>query len=190
MNTKFLRLLPAVLLLGLVACKTEVAVEERGAAVAAQATEGASNDKVELTPEENNAIAVRMFEGAWNEGDFSVIDELIKADAIDHSPLGSETGSEGFKNIIGMFRGALPGLEMSIQDEIYSGDRVVHSWKIQGEHTGTPLFGVEADGKEITLTGITIVRIEDGKIAERWTQLDQLGLMQQLGLIPPAGGPA
>ncbi|MEO1619448.1 MAG: ester cyclase, partial [Cyanobacteria bacterium J06632_3] len=65
-----------------------------------------------------------------------------------------------------------------------------HSWKIQGEHTGTPLFGVEADGKEITLTGITIVRIEDGKIAERWTQLDQLGLMQQLGLIPPAGGPA
>ena len=184
-----LKTLPGLMLLGLIACTNEAAVENKGTAVAA-ATENVAAADGELTPAENNAVAVRMFEGAWNEGNFAVIDELIKADAVDHSPLGSETGSEGFKNIIGMFRGAMPELEMSIQDEIYSGDRVVHSWKILGEHSGTPLFGVPADGKEITLTGITIVRLEDGKIAERWTQLDQLGLMQQLGLIPPAGGPA
>ncbi|MGC1308558.1 MAG: ester cyclase [Phormidesmis sp.] len=187
MTMKFLKSLPALMLLGLVACTSEVAVEKQNATGAAQASEVADASGGELTPAENNQIAVRMFEGAWNKGDFTVIDELIKADAIDHSPLGSETGSEGFKNIIGMFRGAMPELKMSIQDEIYAGDRVVHSWKIQGDHTGTPLFGVSADGKEITLTGITIVRLEDGKIAERWTQLDQLGLMTQLGIIPPMG---
>jgi steroid delta-isomerase-like uncharacterized protein len=192
MNTKLFKSLPALLLLGLVACTNKVAVDPSVASANAAETTETTNttaNTAELTPAENNAIAVRMFEGAWNEGDFSVIDELIKADAVDHSPLGSETGSEGFKNIIGMFRGGMPDLKMSIQDEIYSGDRVVHSWKIQGKHTGTPLLGVPAGGKDITLTGITIVRLEDGKIAERWTQLDQLGLLQQLGVIPPAGGP-
>jgi steroid delta-isomerase-like uncharacterized protein len=192
MNTKLLKSFPVLMLLGLMAsCTPKVAVEQTGTAIAAESREvaSASASASGLTPSENNDIAVRMFEGAWNEGDFTVIDELIKPDAIDHSPLGSETGSEGFKSIIGMFRGSLPNLKMSIQDEIYSSDRVVHSWKIQGKHTGTPLFGVPADGKEITLTGITIVRLEDGKIAERWTQLDQLGLLQQLGVIPPTGGP-
>jgi predicted ester cyclase len=89
-----------------------------------------------------------------------------------------------------MFRGAMPDLKMSIEDEVYSGDRVVHSWKIQGKHTGTPLFGVPTTGKDLTLTGITIVRLENGKIVERWTQLDQLGLLQQLGVIPPANKPS
>ena len=188
MTMKLLKTLPGLMLLGLVACTNQVAVEDKGKAIAASSTEVAAADGG-LTPAENNAVAVRMFEGAWNKGDFSGIDELSKSDAVDHSPLGSETGSEGFKKIIGMFRGGMPDLKMSIQDEIYSGDRVVHSWKIEGEHSGTPLFGVPADGKDITLTGITIVRLEDGKIAERWTQLDQLGLLQQLGVIPPMGPP-
>ncbi len=198
MSMKLIKALPGLMLLSLVACAPKVAVEEPGAAIAAQSasqsgaqsTEVATASATGLTPAENNAVAVRMFEGAWNKGDFSVIDELIKADAIDHSPLGSEKGSEGFKNIIGMFRGAMPDLKMSIEDEVYSGDRVVHSWKIQGKHTGSPLFGVPPAGKDLTLTGITIVRLEDGKIAERWTQLDQLGLLQQLGVIPPANKPS
>lgn len=187
MKTKLLRTLPSLILLSLLACTQEAAVKDSGTAAVASSEVAAADG--ELTPSENNDVAVQVFEGAWNEGDFAVIDELIEPDAVDHSPLGSETGSEGFKNIIGMFRGAMPDLEMSIQDEIYAGDRVVHSWEIQGDHTGTPLFGVPADGDELTLTGITIVRLEDGKIAERWTQLDQFGLLQQLGVIPPAGGP-
>jgi steroid delta-isomerase-like uncharacterized protein len=195
MSIRLIKALPGLMLLSLVACAPKVAVQEPGAAVAAQAdatqaTAAATASETGLTPAENNDIAVQMFEGAWNKGDFTVIDKLIKADAIDHSPLGSEKGSEGFKAIIGMFRGAMPDLKMSIEDEIYSGDRVVHSWKIQGKHTGAPLFGVPPSDKDLTLTGITIVRIEDGKIAERWTQLDQLGLLQQLGVIPPANKPS
>ncbi len=190
MKAKILKSIPALLLFGLVSCASEAAIDTNKPIAETTKSEvaTASNSAVNaLSPVENNQIAVQMFEGAWNEGDFSVIDKFIKADAVDHSPLGSEEGSDGFKKIIGMFRSAMPELKMTIQDEIYARDRVVHSWKIQGKHTGTPLFGVPASGKEITLTGITIVRIEGGQIAERWTQLDQLGLMIQLGLVPPPG---
>ena len=152
-------------------------------------------EQAELTAEEqlalataNNQIALDMFDPAWNEGDLSVVDRLIAPNALDHSPLATEEGSEGFKRIIGAFRAAMPDLHMSVEDEIYLGDRVVHRWRVEGTHTGAPLFGVAPSGNTIVLTGITIVRIEDGLIQERWTQLDQLGLQQQLGLLPRPGG--
>ncbi|MBW4481333.1 MAG: ester cyclase [Tildeniella torsiva UHER 1998/13D] len=136
----------------------------------------------------NNQVALDLFEPAWNEGDLSVVDRLIVPNALDHSPLATEEGSEGFKRIIGAFRAAMPDTRMTVEDEIYMGDRVVHRWRVEGTHTAAPLFGVEPSGKTIVLTGITIVRVEDGLIQERWTQLDQLGLMQQLGLAPSPGG--
>lgn len=153
----------------------------------AGATEAVDPAEAMALAEANNAIAVEMFEGAWNEGDLSVVDRLIAPDAIDHSPIGSEEGSEGFKNIITSFRAAMPDVVMTVEDEIYSGNRVVHRWTVEGTHTGEPLFGIPASGEPIRLTGITIVRVEDGQIQERWTQLDQLGLLQQLGIIPTPG---
>jgi steroid delta-isomerase-like uncharacterized protein len=137
--------------------------------------------------EKNNQIAVDFFDSAWNKGDFSVLDRLLAPKAIDHSPLGSEEGAEGFKGIISSFRAGMPNLVMTIADEIYSGDRVVHSWVIKGTHTGDRLMGVPATNKELTLSGMTIVRIEDDIIQERWTNLDMLGLLTQLGIVPPMG---
>lgn len=145
-----------------------------------------AEEQIELA-EANNQIAIDMFEPAWNEGDLTVVDELIAPNALDHSPLATEEGSEGFKRIIGAFRSAMPDTQMTVEDEIFAGDRVVHRWRVEGTHTDAPLFGVEPSGEKIVLTGITIVRIEDGLIQERWTQLDQLGLQQQLGLIPTPG---
>jgi steroid delta-isomerase-like uncharacterized protein len=177
----------AAIFLALAGCSTAAQLQATQPEQVAQTSTQASSTTTSsgtLTPAENNKIAERMFEGAWNQGNFAVVDELVAPTALDHSPLGTGTGSEDFKHIIGTFRSAMPDLKMTIEDEVYSGDRVVHRWKIVGKHTAAPLFGVAADGKEITLTGITIVRMQDGKIAERWTQLDQLGLMQQLGLAP------
>ncbi len=114
-------------------------------------------------------------------------DHCAQRKAIDHSPLGSEEGAEGFKGIISSFRAGMPNLAMTIADEIYSGDRVVHSWVIKGTHTGDRLMGVPATNKELTLSGMTIVRIEDDIIQERWTNLDMLGLLTQLGIVPPMG---
>ena len=148
--------------------------------------------KMKEQEEANKAAATRLFETAWNTGDFPVIDELIPADANDHASLPGkepEKGPESFKKIIGMFRGAMPDTKMTILDEFAEGDKVVHRWFIEGTHTGDPLFGVPPSGNPVRFGGITIVRIEDGMVMDRWSQVDQLAILQQLGLVPPMGPP-
>jgi steroid delta-isomerase-like uncharacterized protein len=142
-----------------------------------------------LTPEQNNAVVVRFFEAAWNEGNFPVMDELLAPSSIDHSTVTgkTETGSESFKQIVGMFRNAMPDIHLTIDDEIYAGDKVVHRWTLSGTHQ-KELFGVPPTNKRLTFTGTTTVRVADGKIAERWTNIDELGLLRQLGVVPPPPG--
>ena len=141
-----------------------------------------------MSPEENNAIAEKFFESAWNKGDWATADPLLDANVIDHSPVpGEAEGPEKFKEIVGMFRAALPDVHLTIDDEVFADDKVVHRWRIEGNHTGAPLFGIPPSGKPVFLTGITILRMANGKIAERWTHLDLLGLMQRLGMIPAGG---
>jgi len=143
------------------------------------------------SPDANNAIAVRFFEAVWNKGDFGVLDTLIAPDALDHSTAGgvpkTERGSASFRHIVGMFRQAMPDIHLAIEDEIYAADRVVHRWVLEGTDTGG-VMGMPPSGKRLRFTGTTIVRMEDGKIAERWATLDELGLLQQLGVVPPPPG--
>jgi steroid delta-isomerase-like uncharacterized protein len=140
-----------------------------------------------ITPEMNNAIAVRFFDSVWNKGDFSVLDTLIAPDALDHSTVGgqpkTEKGSASFRGIVSMFRNAMPDIKLTIEDEVYAGDRVVHRWTLTGTDTGG-VMGMPPSGKELTFSGTTIVRMEEGKIVERWANVDELGLLQQLGVAP------
>ena len=140
------------------------------------------------TPEENNAIAVKFFDSVWSKGDFSVLDTLIAPDAEDHSTVGghvkTEKGSASFRAIVSMFRNAMPDIKLTIQDEIYAGNKVVHRWTLNGTDTGG-VMGMPPSGKALSFTGITTVRMRDGKIVERWTNIDELGLLQQLGVAPP-----
>ncbi len=182
--TKFLS---SVALVTLVSCAGQTVLQEEPATSSPATTQIAQGT---FTPEQNNAICRKMYSGAWNDGKLELLDQYIAPNGLDHSPLSTETGTAGFKKIITTFRNAMPGLKMTIEDEIYNKDRVVHRWKVQGKHTGAPLFGVPASGKEITLTGVSILRMENGKIAERWTNLDQFGLLSQLGVIPPPKSPA
>jgi steroid delta-isomerase-like uncharacterized protein len=142
-----------------------------------------------LTPEQNNAICVEFFDNAWNTG--VVREDLLSTDAVDHSLVGgkskTEPGSGSFKHIVGMFRHAMPDVKLTILDEIYTADKVVHRWSLLGTDTGG-VMGMPPSGKTITLTGTTVVRMENGKIAERWANVDELGLLQQLGVVPPPPG--
>src|SRR4051794_16447915 len=112
------------------------------------------------TPEQNNELARTFFDGAWNEGNFQA--ELIAGDAIDHSTVGGhakeERGDGSFRQIVGMFRNAMPDINLNVEDEIYTGDKVVHRWTMTGTDTGG-LFGMPPSGKKLTFTGITIVRM-------------------------------
>ncbi|MDR3575262.1 MAG: ester cyclase [Anaerolineaceae bacterium] len=141
-----------------------------------------------MTPEENNAIAEKFFNSVWSMGDFSVLDTLISSDAIDHSTVGGkpkqEKGSGSFRAIVSMFRNAMPDIKLTIDDEVYAGDKVVHRWTLNGTDTGG-VMGMPPSGKRLSFTGITTVRMADGKIVERWANVDELGLLQQLGVAPP-----
>lgn len=140
-----------------------------------------------VTPEENNAICERFFQSVWSKGDFSVLDTLVAPDALDHSTVGglptTERGSAHFRGIVTMFRQAMPDIKLTIDDEIYTGDKVVHRWTLNGTDTGG-VMGMPPSGKKLSFTGTTIVRMANGKIAERWANVDELGILQQLGVAP------
>ena len=142
----------------------------------------------QFSPEQNNAIAVQFFDSVWNKGDFSVLETLISPDAIDHSTVGGvdkkEKGSASFRAIVSMFRAAMPDIHLTINDEIYADDKVVHRWTLVGTDTGG-VMGMPPSGKQLTFTGITTARFENGLIVERWANVDELGLLQQLGVAPP-----
>jgi len=144
-----------------------------------------------LTPKENNAIAEKFFDSVWNKGDFSVLDTLIAPDADDHSTVGgkpkTEKGSASFRAIVSMFRHAMPDIKLTIDDEVYADDKVVHRWTLTGTDTGG-VMGMPPSGKSLTFSGTTTVRMRDGKIVERWANVDELGLLQQLGVVPMPPG--
>ncbi len=139
-----------------------------------------------MSLEENKIIARRFVEDVWGKGDFAAERELMSTNVVDHNPVpGFPTGFEGHHQVLAMFRNAFDG-QVTLEDVIAEGDRVVDRWTFHGTHRGE-LFGIPATGKQVTFTGIDINRIENGQIVEFWHQEDIMGLMQQLGVVPSPG---
>jgi steroid delta-isomerase-like uncharacterized protein len=142
--------------------------------------------------DQNKAIAARIPLEAFNQGKLEVIDELIADDAIDHLPLpqGMPAGKEGLKLFVTALRSAFPDLKITIDFEVTEGDLVV----AYGTTTGTmkgEFAGMPPSGKTATWDAIHITRVKDGKIVEHWAVQDNLGMLQQLGVIPmPEAAPA
>jgi predicted ester cyclase len=142
-----------------------------------------------MSAEENKAVIHRLTKEFWDEGNASVIDQVVAADFDDHSAApGLAPGREGLKQMMLPFRAAFSQPHTTIDDAIVEGEKVVWRWTFQGTHTGL-LMGIPATGKAITFTGITIDRVVGGTIVERWNQADFMGLMQQLGVIPAPQAP-
>ncbi len=97
---------------------------------------------------------------------------------------GTPDGAEGMRKAGEIFRGAFPDWRSDVQQLIAEGDLVAENFVAHGTHRGA-VMGETPTGREVTLRGVNIFRIADGKIVERWGHLDQLGLLQQLGLAPP-----
>ena len=137
------------------------------------------------TPEENKAMAEKTLE-FWNQKNLAVIDEIWSPEFIAHHPAipGSPLDFESFKQVCLAYITALPDLHGVHDETIAEGDKIVCRWTSTGTHLGK-LMGIPPTGKKVTYTGITITRFADGKIVEQWWTMDTLGLMQQLGAIPP-----
>ncbi len=138
-----------------------------------------------MTAEENKAIARYYLDEVWNKGNLAVIDELIPVDFVQHIGM-VQQGREGVKRFFQMIHGAFPDARFTVEDMVGEGDRVVWRFTITATHQG-PFQGLPPTGKQITMTGMNIVRMVDGKFAENWGEQDNLGLLQQLGAIPSPG---
>ena len=133
---------------------------------------------------ENKNLYQRMTTEIWNKGNLDAIDQFFAPDVIIHSaPPEWPTGSAGVKATVSMWRGALPDFELTSEFVVGEGDKVANYWTISGTHSGE-LMGVPATGNRIEIYGMSLVRIEGGKIVEIWSASDQLGLMRTLGVLP------
>ena len=143
-----------------------------------------------MANEQNEAVVRRTFD-AFNTGDTSVAEELVAEGAVAHDPAQPEemTGPEGFRQTIELYRGAFPDLSFTVDEMFSDGDMVCTRWSTTGTHDGE-LMGIAPSGNRITSSGISIDRVENGKVAESWVQWDNLGLMQQLGVFEGAAAAA
>ena len=139
-----------------------------------------------MLSETNKTVSRRFFEEVFGKGKLAVADEIFVKDHVNSgpgTPPGLAPGLEGTKQLVTMYRNAFPDVHFTIDEQIAEGDKVVTRWSAHGTHQGE-LAGLPATGKSSTVTGISIDRIVNGKIAESWGIFDEFGLMQQLGAIP------
>ncbi|MGA2121598.1 MAG: ester cyclase [Methanoregula sp.] len=136
------------------------------------------------TENANIAIVRKFFEVGPSKGDLATAGALLHPEFSLHTPLPTPgPGIEEMNNVITTCRAAFAGLYVTIDDIMADGDRVIARFTARGTHNGE-FMGVPPTGKAITLTAIEIFRIKDGKIAELWGEVNLMGLMQQLGMLP------
>jgi steroid delta-isomerase-like uncharacterized protein len=141
-----------------------------------------------MSTEENKALARRFADDILNRGNVDVVDEVYAPDYVDHDPAMPEDvhGIEGVKENYNMILSAFPDIQITIEDQVAEGGTVVSRWTMRGTHQGE-LMDIPPSGKRVEFMGVTISRIEGGKIVEDWDIYDALGMMQQIGAIPEPG---
>jgi steroid delta-isomerase-like uncharacterized protein len=139
-----------------------------------------------MSTEANKAIVGR-FNEAFNAGDLDRAVAVFAPDAVVHnSGAPDPLNLEGFGQLAGIFLAAFPDGKHTIDDIVGEGDKVVARITYRGTHTGD-LMGIPATGKHVTVSAMTVDQIAGGKIVETWRLFDQMGMMQQLGVIPAPG---
>jgi len=141
--------------------------------------------------DENKAIARRHFEELWGKGNLSVADEIYDPSCVGHcANFPDQTGyPESEKQLVMRDRAPAPDQIITVEDQIAEGDKVLTRWLCRGTHTDS-VPGIPATGNLITLHGMHLHRIRNGKIVEVWAIDDLFGLMQSLGVVPAESGSA
>ena len=140
-----------------------------------------------MASEESKANMRRIPLEIFNQGNLAVVDEVVAPDYIEHAlPSGFPSGLEGLKVFVSAVRAAFPDYHYTIDDEVTEGDTVVQRLTARGTMTGG-FMGMPATGKSASWTEIHIARVANGKLTEHWANIDQLGMLHQLGVIPIPG---
>lgn len=141
-----------------------------------------------MSSEKHETLFRRFFEELWDQHHMEIIDELVAENHVDHTagspPL--PAGPEGVKQFASIYFTAFPDIRSSVEEIFADGERVVVRWKAWGTHAGH-LLSIAPTNKPVTITGITIAHFANGQIVEQWTNFDNLGLLQQVGVVPALG---
>jgi predicted ester cyclase len=138
-----------------------------------------------MSVQDNAAAYRRWFDEGCSQGNIGVADELYSPDYVSHSlPPDLPPTRDGLKLFISALREGLPDLQCPVEDVVAEGDRVAGRFSLRGTHTGT-LLGVPATGKRVDVGVMVIGRFDaSARWVEDWNSWDQLGLLQQIGVIP------
>jgi steroid delta-isomerase-like uncharacterized protein len=140
-----------------------------------------------MSVEENKAIVRRFVDEVQSKGNVDAIDEFCSPEFINHSPPpGVPSNCEGVKLVTVMFRQAFPDSYFTIEDMVAEGDMVATRKTFHGTHQGE-FMGIPPTAQQVSIGLIDFVRIAGGKVVEHWSMGDNLGMMQQLGVIPQPG---
>lgn len=134
--------------------------------------------------EQYQTAVKNLIEKGFNQKDLSSFEAYFSPSLKDHAlPPGMPEGLEGRTLFYSAFLSAFSDLQVQVEDVFSEDDKVVTRWSAQGTHDGE-LMGIPATGRKVSTSGITIDRFENGQSVEHWEIFDQVGLMQQLGVIP------
>ena len=135
--------------------------------------------------QERNKNLIRLAtEEIYNKGNYKHIDEVVSSDFIIHSlnPDREIRGYEGVRNFVISLRTAFPDIKFTITDQFAEGDKVVTHFIAEGTHQGN-FQGIPPTGKSFKVSSIDIDHIRNGKVSECWSNMDELSLLQQLGVL-------
>ena len=162
-----------------------IALAAAGVAVGAAAAALHRRRRAKQVPAADAGLVVRrLLEEPW-QGNWEVIEELVSPSYLGHDTAEPEPtrGPAGVRAKVEQYLAAFPGAAITVEEQIAEGDRVATRWTSRGTQTGE-ISGIAPTGKEVTFSGLTISRLENGLVVEEWTTWDRLGLLVQLGAIP------
>jgi steroid delta-isomerase-like uncharacterized protein len=138
-----------------------------------------------MSAERNKAVVTRLVVEAEQNGNLAVLDELLSADFVDHTPLpGHSPDKAGVRALFAALKGAFPDLRITIHDQVADEAGVATRKTFQGTHQGS-FLGVPASGGQLDLTVIDILKVREGRITDHWVVLDQMTLLTQIGALQP-----
>ena len=136
-----------------------------------------------MSTETNKKLIEKVFNEAMNERNFDILDQIVAPGYVNHGIPNWKTGADGLKEILKQFLYAYPDMKITIKHVIGEDNMVTTSGYWNGTNKGS-FMGAPASGKEVKIAYIDLWKIEDGKCAENWVQMDMIGLMMQTGAMP------
>lgn len=135
--------------------------------------------------QENEALAHQMIDEVWNGGRVEQIGELVAPEYVRYDPALPQPahGPRGLQDNVTLYRDAFPDLNIEIEDLVSTDDTVTMRWRASGTHRGE-LMGIQPTGRSSVVTGLALIRFQDGKAVQEHQEWDQVAMLRQLGLLP------